>query len=302
MAEIVHRVGIHDVSFAPNNLVRHPNFVSAQTDSSGADFWAHLPTWGDLWASNQTLQGLDKRPDYIDSSWWVDRAVERTTPLGHPKSGIDTLKATALTLAYPIPPLSRELTQRWLDACPDSGLIVRWPVYEYRNLPEILRRRNELLGRVSPQVDPSREVLDVHSTNLGLTADQVMDWQDQAPGRRLMVSAGALDERLEQHGLVVRSQQTLIEPLLSRVSVVTLKLDDLKDADGDVSMTRQEIINGVKAGNYNNLYGVMVREFRDRVGADSMQPKVDWMIKVRGKHGPDFLDRFVNYTKEVLVR
>lgn len=300
MSEVGHKVGIHDVSWAPKNILAHPTQIATQASETGADFWVHMPNWRDLIVSNQTFKQLSFKPKFIDDSWWVDRAVELISPLEKPVSKSGLVKNVLTSVAYPTPPFARMLTQRELSVFPSSNLVRRWPVVEGADLTYTLAKRNEILNIMSPTVAPHREVLDIHSTNLELTPQQILDWQKQKPGRRLMFSALAVDERLDKYSLATKGQHNLISALIPYTSVVTLKLEALKDQSGEVVMTRDQVLNSILSGNMDTEYARRLKVLSQIVGTQANEKQVEWIVKVKSTADNFLVPKFVDFTKRIV--
>jgi hypothetical protein len=294
-----HKIGIHDVTWAPKNLLSHPWSIQNKVIESGAEFWAHMPNWRDLFISDKTFKQLDLQPRDIDNSWGVDRAVEIVTPLKRPVSVVGKVANTITSVVYPIPPFAKSLTERELSVFDKSNLISRWPVIEDGFLSSKLMKRNRIVQIMSPQVTPEREILDVHSTNLELSPQQLLDWQKQGSGRRLMVSAIGVDERLDKYS-VRFEHDLLIDPLLPYVSVVTLKIEDMVTSDREVVMTRSQIIEAIYQSGYNNPYAEKIKTLSQVVGSQSGRTNVDWMIKIKNLPDNTLVPKFVEYIDKLI--
>lgn len=303
---IEHRVGVHDVSWSPKSTSMSPEQISGLVRNSDADFFVHIPGWREILLNKDSYGRLSSEMRYVDDSWHIDRAVEIVTPL--PNSVRLIPKNITISMAYPIFPLSKILTSRSLDTNPDSSLIRRWPVFESDDSNQ--RKRNKIIELMSPKVDGFREVLDVHSLNIGLTAEQILEWKEQKQGRRLMISALMIDERLEKYGLALNKQQKLINPLISHVSAINLKVGPLKNGEGIELMSEDEVIDAILKGNKDNFYAYRLKQLSEKVGDEAGTERIDWIIKVKSKkivgstgkkYGTDeFLHAYVDFLKKVL--
>lgn len=303
-------VGIHSSILFPQNAVMKPDSVSAIARQVGADFFVHMPGYPDFLTDKETYAQMEVKPKGVESSWWEDRAIEVITPLPHPASFKDKIMNFAVTAIFPPFSLSRGLTAKVLEANPDSYLIRRWPIVEN---PENQRMkvRNKIIELMSPKIAEDREVLDVHSLNLDLTSDQILGWQSQQEGRRLMISALDIDERLSAHGIMQDQQSQLVEPLIGHVSVVNLKLGALK---GDQSMTEPEIVKAILEKDLDSLFGKRLRSLAERVG-DKLKGGqiVDWIVKIKpsslgGTSGLervknlDFAKEYIDFARKVITK
>jgi hypothetical protein len=306
MAGVEHRVGIHDVTWYPKSSFMNPEQIGQMAKNSGADFFVHMPGWRDILVNKKSYSQVSSWPAFIDDSWWIDRAVEIVTPL--PNSRKLIANNVAVSTAYPIYPLSKILTRTALKENPEAPLIRRWPVFDSKDQNQM--KRNKIIELMSPKVVGFREVLDVHSINIGLTTDELLDWQRQKTGRRLMISALMVDERLEKYGLPVGGQEDLIHPLIGYVSVVNLKIGDLKDQHGNILMTEKQVSEAIISDNVDNLYARRLVQLSEQVGRDINVGRINWIIKAkpgmaggpsdRNLQTDDFLKRYVGFVKKVL--
>jgi hypothetical protein len=308
MSNIEHSVGIHDSTWYSLRSLKTIEQNAVMAKNAGADFFVHMPGWKDILIGKESYNHLSLEAKFVDDSWWIDRIVELVTPL--PDSKRLMFKNIAISMAYPIYPLSKILTKHELDVNPETSLIRRWPVFDSKDPVQI--KRNNVIKLMSPKVVGSREVLDVHSVNIGLTAEELLEWQKQKQGRRLMISALMVDERLEKYNLSQEDHSNLINPLVDHVSAINLKIGDLKDQTGYILMTEKEITKAISEHNTRCLYAYRLKQLSETVGSKTDSKRIDWIIKVKpemadGSSEKDlqtnsFLHKYIDYVRDVIQK
>lgn len=304
MTEIEHRVGISATALYPRNLFMSPARVGGKFLNADAEFMVHQPGW------NNSSMGLTIPVSSVESSWWIDRDIEFHTPLQ------GTWKNAPINLGIcSFLPISNRQTKEALRSFPSASLINRWADYSPETIKdpkraEIARRRNKVITRWSEGIGNKTEYLDVHP-NIGLTPEELLNWQKEKPGRRLMISALDIDERLGKYGIETQIQHNLVAPLLGKVSAVNLKFGDLKDSEGKVVMNETEIIDAIYKDDMFCPYALRLKKLSEVVGSELPDSfKINWIIKPKPWYlggskdarvkSPDFLKRYVGFVKEVV--
>lgn len=310
------RIGVHRVCWLPNTprkmvtnlreLGASPATLAERAKRTGADFFVHQPGYKDILLRAENYRQLSLEPRYVDDSWWVDRAMEVVTPIPSKDS---LLKNSVISLVVPPPPFSVLATEKALTKLPDAYLIRRWPFYNPDKVQdfsriEAVRKRNAALNRLSNYPFHQKEALDVHTVHIGLTAEELLDWRQEKDSRRLMVSALMIDERLVIHKVTETEQDKLIAPILDFVSVVNLKIGDLRDSDRNILMTEQEVIAAILRGDKNCEYAKRLKALSEKVGS-RVDDKTEWIIKIKNELGQgialdEFIAKFINYLHNIL--
>jgi hypothetical protein len=300
------RVGVSGLCKYPESTWESVEKMASWAREVGGEFLVYAVGWGDKFRQYESYPGREELAVPvmgIENTWWEDRMVELKTPL--PTLGV-TWRKVAGTLAMP----GRGAVGKVLDVYEDAYLVRRWPVLSDEMLDELgerrdlLARRNEELGKFPRH---TREILDVHSTNLGLTPGEILEWKREGGERRLMSTWP--DERLPAHGLGRRGQDYLLRPLMGEVSAVSIKVADVYDLGDKLRMTRGEVAQSIVDGRKNTDYAWGIRNLVGQLGEG--RPGVyDVIVKVKGSVDvevggkivtrDEFVRRTVEYVREVV--
>ena len=190
--------------------------------------------------------------------------------------------------------MSRRVIQSWMGDLPNASLVTHWPrssINEDDNHWIFVSRE-----KVEPFL-PQRQVAEVHTSMIGLTARDLIDWRKTDPENRRLAVIGPGDPRIEEHDLDSKKDKALMEAVMLYATVAYLKFGRL--VDGDRVMEQGEVESAVKARNFDCPLGRGIIKMSERLGSEVEGP-IHWVINVRGSD--DLIKAQIEYVQEILLR